>query len=143
LHNPFNQLRIYSLRAAQPLNKFSNSEELELIFCTPAEHFTDKHRAMLIKMANDIQLYVDSRSMIQLLYPTLDFSWQDLQIFSHSLKVVFFGPGLHSLSDSIPNVWHVLDNHQFLNTDTLEELADDKIKAMNFWKAFKPVFKEN
>ena len=139
---PFRTLKSYHIPEFKEINFPPQPEEINLIFCLPEEELTDKHKNMIIKMANDIQLYIDTHSLIITVPKNTEFNWQQILKSPFPLKIVFFGPELHSLSGSMLQEWHHLQQHMFLNTYTLTELASDKSKALAYWKIFKPVFNQ-
>lgn len=140
MHIPFRSLNKYNIPEFQQINFPEESSDISLIFSVSADQLTDRHKNMIIKMANDVQLYIGSHSLILPLPKNSEFDWTMTLKHQSPLKLVFFGSGLHSLTNSIFHEWHHLQQHMFLNTYPLIDLATEKSKAVIFWKAFKPLF---
>lgn len=137
---PFESITLYKNTPLYTIKKDNLSEEIQLIFILAAVEYSDKHKTMIIKMANDLNLYIDHYSLIICLPQDQEFDWQPVTNVDRPVNLIFFGPGLHILQDSPINQWHTLGKINFINTFPLQELATDKTKAMQYWKCVKQKF---
>jgi|GEM_PF-3598256 hypothetical protein len=140
LNLPFEPIPLYRTVRYFTINNELLTDEISLLFVLSESDLSEKSKTMIIKMANDLSLYLDHYSLMVIIPDQCELDINSLLNSGKAIRIIYFGKNLHALGGSSPDQWHRLSNISFINTSNLKTLANDKNKAIQYWKCVKQVF---